>query len=145
MYMRTRAEGFGTEVKRRIMIGTHVLSAGYFDAFYLKAQKVRQLISNEFKAVFTQVDAIIGPTVPDTAFKIGEKSADPIAMYLSDLYTAGVNLAGLPGISLPAGFIAGLPIGHQLIGNYFTEEKLLNLAHQYQQVTHWHQQLPEGI
>ena len=145
MYMRSRAEGFSAEVKRRIMIGAHVLSAGYFDAFYLKAQKIRQLISNDFKTAFTQCDAILGPTVPSTAFKIGEKTADPIEMYLSDLYTAGVNLAGLPGINLPAGFIEGLPIGHQLIGNYFAEEKLLNLAHQYQQVTNWHQQLPEGI
>ena len=145
MYMRSRAEGFGAEVKRRIIIGTHVLSAGYFDAFYLKAQKVRQLISNDFKNAFTKVDAIIGPTVPSTAFAIGEKTDDPIEMYLSDLYTAGVNLAGLPGISLPAGFINSLPIGHQLIGNYFTEANLLNLAHQYQQVTNWHLQLPEGI
>lgn len=145
MYMRSRAEGFGAEVKRRIMIGTHVLSAGYFDAFYLKAQKVRQLISNDFKNAFNKVDAIIGPTVPSTAFKIGEKTDDPIEMYLSDLYTAGVNLAGLPSISLPAGFLDGLPIGHQLIGNYFTEANLLNLAHQYQQMTNWHLQLPEDI
>ncbi len=145
MYTRSRTEGFGAEVKRRIMIGTHVLSAGYFDAFYLKAQKVRQLISDDFKNAFTQVDAIISPTVPSTAFKIGEKTADPIEMYLSDLYTAGINLAGLPGISLPTGFINGLPVGHQLIGNYFTEANLLNLAHQYQQVTNWHLQLPEGI
>jgi len=145
LYMRTRNEGFGAEVKRRIMIGTHALSAGYYDAFYLKAQKIRKLISNDFQQAFQQVDVIINPAVPSTAFKIGEKTDDPIEMYLSDLYTAGVNLAGLPGISAPAGFIDGLPIGHQLIGNYFTEGLLLNLAHQYQQVTDWHQQLPEGI
>lgn len=140
LYSRSRGEGFGAEVKRRIMIGTHVLSAGYYDAFYLKAQKVRQLISNDFKAAFADVDVILGPAVPSTAFKIGEKTSDPIEMYLSDLYTAGVNLAGLPGLCAPAGFIEGLPIGFQLIGNYFKSGQLLNLAHQYQQVTDWHQQ-----
>ena len=145
LYMRTRNEGFGAEVKRRIMIGTHALSAGYFDAFYLKAQKIRQLISDDFQQAFNTVDVIINPAVPTPAFKIGEKTDNPIEMYLSDLYTAGVNLAGLPGISAPAGFINGLPIGHQLIGNYFAEALLLNLTHQYQQVTNWHQQLPEGI
>lgn len=138
MYQRSRGEGFGDEVKRRIMIGTYVLSAGYYDAYYLKAQKVRQLISRDFKAAFEKVDVILAPSVPSTAFKIGEKSDDPIAMYLSDLYTAGVNLAGLPGLSAPAGFINDLPIGYQLIGNYFQSSKLLNLAHQYQQVTDWH-------
>lgn len=145
MYMRSRGEGFGAEVKRRIMIGTHLLSAGYFDAFYLKAQKVRQLISNDFKQAFTKVNAIICPTVPNTAFGIGEKTVDPVAMYSSDRYTAGVNLAGLPGLSAPAGFINNLPIGFQLIGDYFAEALLLNLAHCYQQVTNWHQQMPECI
>lgn len=138
LYSRSRGEGFGPEVKRRIMIGTHVLSAGCYDAYYKKAQKVRQLISNQFKAVFNNVDVILAPAVPSTAFKIGEKTSDPIEMYLSDLYTAGVNLAGLPGLCAPAGFIDGLPIGHQLIGNYFGSAKLLNLAHKYQQETDFH-------
>jgi aspartyl-tRNA(Asn)/glutamyl-tRNA(Gln) amidotransferase subunit A len=138
LYERSRGEGFGAEVKRRIMIGTHVLSAGFYDAYYIKAQKVRQLISDDFKRAFESCDVILGPSVPSTAFKFGEKSDDPIEMYLSDLYTAGVNLAGLPGLNAPAGFINDLPIGHQLIGNYFASAKLLNLAHQYQQVTDWH-------
>ena len=142
MYARSRGEGFGAEVKRRIMIGTHVLSAGFYEAYYKKAQKVRQLISDQFKSVFNEVDIILGPAVPSTAFKIGEKTSDPIEMYLSDLYTAGVNLAGLPGLCAPAGFINDLPIGHQLIGNYFASAKLLNLAHQYQQVTDWHTKSP---
>ncbi len=145
MYMRTRGEGFGAEVKRRIMIGTHLLSAGYFDAFYLKAQKIRQLISDDFQQAFSKVDSIICPTVPNTAFCIGEKIINPVEMYLSDFHTAAVNLTGLPGLSAPAGFINGLPIGFQLIGNYFAEALLLNLAHRYQKVTDWHQQMPEGI
>ncbi len=142
-YSRTRAEGFGLEVKRRIMIGTYVLSAGYYDAYYLKAQKIRQLIRQDFIQAFKQVDVILGPTTPDTAFKIGEKADDPISMYLSDIYTISLNLAGLPGMSIPAGFSQGLPIGMQLIGNYFSEATLLNVAHQYQQVTDWHKQMPE--
>lgn len=142
-YKRTRGEGFGEEVKRRIMIGTYALSAGYYDAYYIQAQKIRRLISNDFTKVFKEVDVILGPTTPTPAFKIGEKSNDPVSMYLSDIYTISVNLAGLPGISLPAGFIDGLPIGVQLITDYFTEAKLLNIAHQYQQVTKWHEQMPQ--
>jgi aspartyl-tRNA(Asn)/glutamyl-tRNA(Gln) amidotransferase subunit A len=142
-YKRTRAEGFGEEVKRRIMIGTYVLSAGYYDAYYLKAQKIRRLISNDFSEAFKEVDVIIGPTTPTPAFKLGEKSNDPVSMYLSDIYTISVNLAGLPGISIPAGFAKGLPVGVQLITNYFTENKLLNIAHKYQQVTRWHEKIPE--
>ncbi len=144
LYKRTRQEGFGHEVKRRIMIGTYALSAGYFDAYYLQAQKIRQLISDDFQKAFKEVDFILGPTSPCTAFKIGEKSNDPVSMYLSDIYTISVNLAGLPGLSMPTGFIDNLPVGLQLIGNYFTESKLLNVAHQYQQVTDWHQQMPDN-
>lgn len=143
LYKRSRSEGFGNEVKRRIMIGTYVLSAGYYDAYYLKAQKVRRIITEDFKQAFKEVDLIIGPTTPEPAFIMGAKAADPISMYLADIYTCGVNLAGLPGISIPAGFINKLPVGIQLIGNYFTEAKILNAAHQYQQVTDWHQQLPK--
>lgn len=144
LYKRTRQEGFGKEVKRRIMIGTYALSAGYFDAYYLQAQKIRQLISHEFQKAFEEVDIILGPTSPCTAFKIGEKSNDPVSMYLSDIYTISVNLAGLPGLSMPTGFMDNLPVGLQLIGNHFTESKLLNVAHQYQQVTDWHQQIPHN-
>lgn len=143
LYKRSRGEGFGAEVKRRIMIGTYALSAGYYDAYYLKAQKIRRLISEDFKQAFTQVDIILGPTSPSTAFKLGEKSNDPIQMYLSDIYTIAANLAGLPGMSLPVGFADNLPVGMQLIGNYFTEAQLLNVAHQYQQVTDWHKRAPE--
>ena len=142
MYMRTRGEGFGTEVKRRIMTGTYALSAGYYDAYYLKAQKLRRLISEDFKQAFEKVDVIMGPVAPETAFKIGEKSDDPISMYLSDIYTIALNLAGLPGMSVPAGFANNLPVGLQIIGNSFTEAKMLNVAHQYQQVTDWHKQTP---
>lgn len=145
LYKRSRSEGFGDEVKRRIMLGTYALSSGYYDAYYLKAQKVRHKISEEFQTVFKDVDCILGPTTPHTAFNIGEKINDPISMYLSDMYTTSANLAGLPAINLPAGFSQNLPVGMQLIGNYFTETKLLNIGHQYQQVTHWHQQLPEGF
>ncbi|MAZ77415.1 MAG: Asp-tRNA(Asn)/Glu-tRNA(Gln) amidotransferase GatCAB subunit A [Legionellaceae bacterium] len=144
LYKRSRAEGFGAEVQRRILTGTYVLSTGYYDAYYLKAQKIRRLIANDYQAAFNDVDVILGPTSPCTAFKLGEKSDDPVAMYLSDIYTIAVNLAGLPGISVPAGFVDGLPVGLQLISNHFTEEKLLNVAHQYQQVTDWHNRRPGG-
>lgn len=143
LYMRSRGEGFGAEVKRRILIGTYALSAGYYDAYYLKAQKIRRLISEDFKRAFAEVDVIMGPTSPSVAFRFGEKSVDPIAMYLSDIYTIAVNLAGLPGMSIPVGFSAKLPVGMQLIGNYFAEERLLNAAHRYQQVTDWHTRLPD--
>ncbi len=142
LYKRSRGEGFGPEVKRRIMIGTYVLSAGYYDAYYLKAQRLRQLISHDFSEAFKKVDIIMGPTTPTTAFNIGEKTNDPITMYLSDVYTIAVNLAGLPGISIPAGFSENKPVGLQLIGNYFEEAKLLNVAHQYQLATNWHRQIP---
>ena len=145
LYKRSRGEGFGPEVKRRIMIGTYALSAGYYDAYYLKAQKVRRLISEDFKQAFEQVDVIMGPTSPSVAFKLGEKKDDPITMYLSDIYTIAANLAGLPGISIPAGFVNDLPVGLQIIGNYFAEARLLNVAHQYQQVSDWHTRTPAGF
>jgi len=142
LYKRTRGEGFGAEVKRRIMIGTYVLSAGYYDAYYLKAQRIRRLISDDFANAFKKVDVIMGPTTPTTAFALGAKVDDPITMYLSDIYTIAVNLAGLPAISIPAGFVNNLPVGLQIIGNYFEEALLLNVAHRYQQVTDWHQRVP---
>ncbi len=143
MYEKTRAEGFGPEVKRRIMIGAYVLSHGYYDAYYLQAQKLRRLIAQDFVEAFKVCDLILGPTAPTTAFKLGEKTADPVEMYLSDIYTIAVNLAGLPGMSLPCGFDAqGLPIGMQLIGNYFAEARMLNVAHQYQLATDWHTRAP---
>jgi len=145
LYERTRAEGFGEEVKRRLLMGTYVLSAGYYDAYYLRAQKIRSLIMQEFKEAFQQVDILLGPTTPTTAFKLGEKIRDPISMYLSDIYTSAINLAGLPALSIPAGFIDGLPFGMQLISPPFTEGKLLNVAHRYQQVTDWHKKLPKGF
>ena len=146
MYCKTRAEGFGAEVKRRIMIGTYALSAGYYDAYYLKAQKLRRLIAEDFRKAFESCDVIMGPTSPTTAFRIGEKSDDPVAMYLSDIYTISVNLAGLPGMSIPAGFDSkGLPVGLQLIGRYFDEARLLNVAHRYQQETDWHRRMPKGF
>ena len=145
LYKRSRGEGFGPEVKRRIMIGTYVLSAGYYDAYYLKAQKLRRLISDEFKQAFEKVDVIMGPTSPTVAFKIGERMDDPVSMYLSDAYTIATNLAGLPGISIPAGFANDLPVGLQIIGNYFQEGQLLNVAHQFQQQTDWHRQFPKGF
>jgi aspartyl-tRNA(Asn)/glutamyl-tRNA(Gln) amidotransferase subunit A len=145
LYKRSRSEGFGAEVKRRILIGTYALSAGYYDAYYLKAQQIRRLICDDFRAAFNNVDVIMGPTSPTPAFKIGEKADDPISMYLSDIYTIATNLAGLPGMSIPAGFVDKLPIGLQLVGNYFAEAKLLNIAHQYQQATDWHQQVPTGF
>ncbi len=144
LYKRSRSEGFGSEVQRRIMVGTYVLSAGYYDAYYLKAQKVRRLIRDDFAKAFESVDVILSPTTPTPAFKLGEKTSDPISMYLSDIYTIAVNLAGLPGMSIPAGFVNDLPIGLQLIGNLFAEEKLLNVAHQYQTVTDWHKRTPKG-
>jgi len=145
LYSRSRGEGFGEEVKRRIMIGAYALSAGYYDAYYIKAQQIRHLISDDFKEAFKEVDVIMGPTAPTTAFKVGEKSEDPVSMYLSDIYTIAVNLAGLPGMSLPAGFANKMPVGLQLIGNYFDEARLLNVAHRFQQETTWHQQAPAGI
>lgn len=146
MYKRSRAEGFGAEVKRRILIGTYVLSHGYYDAYYIHAQKLRRLIARDFVEAFKQCDVIMGPTSPTTAFKLGEKSADPVQMYLSDIYTIAVNLAGLPGMSIPCGFDGGgLPVGLQIIGNYFDEARMLNVAHQYQLATDWHQRAPKGI
>ena len=143
LYMRTRAEGFGTEVKRRIMVGTYTLSAGYYDAYYLKAQKVRTLIKQDFENAFGQVDVLVCPTVPTTAFKAGEKTADPLSMYLTDLMTITVNLAGLPGLSLPCGFDDnGLPIGLQLIGNVLREDQLFQVAYAYEQSTEWKNHTP---
>jgi len=143
LYKRSRSEGFGDEVKRRIMIGTYALSAGYYDAYYLKAQQLRRLIKQDYEKAFTEVDAILCPVTPEIAFKQGDKTDDPVSMYLQDIYTIALNLAGLPGMSIPAGFSQGMPVGLQLIGNYFEESRLLNLAHQYQQVTDWHLQVPE--
>jgi len=145
LYTRSRGEGFGKEVKRRILMGTYALSTGYYDAYYLKAQKIRRLISEDFKAALATVDVIMGPVTPSTAFDIGEKMDDPIAMYLSDIYTIAINLAGVPAMSIPAGFVAGMPVGLQLIGDYFSEDRLLNMAHQYQQVTDWHNFIPTGF
>jgi aspartyl-tRNA(Asn)/glutamyl-tRNA(Gln) amidotransferase subunit A len=145
LYKRSRAEGFGDEVKRRIMVGTYALSAGYYDAYYLKAQKVRRLIKNDFVSAFEEVDVILGPTTPNLAWKLGEKNADPVSAYLEDIYTITANLAGVPGISMPAGFIDGLPVGVQLLAPYFQEARLLNVAHQYQQVTDWHTRAPAGF
>jgi aspartyl-tRNA(Asn)/glutamyl-tRNA(Gln) amidotransferase subunit A len=142
LYTRTREEGFGDEVKRRILIGTYALSAGYYDAYYKKAQQVRRLIRQDFMDCFDSVDVIAGPTTPGPAFALGEKSNDPISMYLEDVYTLAVNLAGLPGMSIPAGLVRGLPVGLQLIGTHFAESRLLNVAHRFQQATDWHTQLP---
>jgi aspartyl-tRNA(Asn)/glutamyl-tRNA(Gln) amidotransferase subunit A len=145
MYCKSRAQGFGAEVKRRILVGTYVLSHGYYDAYYIKAQKLRRLIANDFAAAFRQCDVIAGPTSPTVAFGIGEKSDDPVQMYLSDIYTIAINLAGLPGLSHPAGFgKGGLPVGLQLIGNYFDEARLLGVAHQFQQATDWHARAPQA-
>jgi aspartyl-tRNA(Asn)/glutamyl-tRNA(Gln) amidotransferase subunit A len=145
LYTRSRGEAFGAEVKRRILMGTYALSAGYYDAYYLKAQKVRRLISNDFKQALSEVDVLMGPVSPSPAFKIGEKSGDPIQMYLSDIYTIAINLAGLPAMSIPAGFVNKLPVGLQIIGDYFQEARLLQVAHQYQLVTDWHQLSPQGF
>lgn len=143
LYIKTRTEGFGEEVKNRIMIGTYVLSAGYYDAYYLKAQKVRRVITEDFKKAFEEVDVIIGPTTPSPAFKIGAKTDDPVSMYLNDIYTSSVNLAGLPGISVPCGLVSDLPMGLHIIGKHFEESKILQMAHQYQLATSWHNQCPE--
>ena len=143
LYMRTREEGFGSEVKRRILIGTYALSAGYYDAYYLKAQKCRRLVANDFTEAFKSVDLILSPTTPGTSFKAGEKSNDPIEMYLQDIFTIPANLAGLPGISFPCGNHKGLPLGLQLVGNILEESKILSAAHHFQQVTNWHKELPE--
>ena len=145
MYFKTRQEGFGDEVKRRILIGTYVLSAGYFDAYYLKAQKIRRLIANDFKVAYEKCDVIMGPSAPSVAFKSGEKQEDPLAMYMQDIFTISTNLAGLPAMSIPAGFVDGLPVGLQLIGNHFDEAKILNAAHIYQINTDWHLRIPKGI
>jgi aspartyl-tRNA(Asn)/glutamyl-tRNA(Gln) amidotransferase subunit A len=145
MYAKSRAEGFGAEVKRRILIGTYVLSHGYYDAYYLKAQKIRRLIAADFSAAFNDCDVIMGPTAPSVAFEFGAKSADPVQMYLSDIYTIAVNLAGLPGMSIPCGFDNNLPVGLQLIGPWFGEAKMLNVAHRYQQATDWHRLMPSAF
>jgi aspartyl-tRNA(Asn)/glutamyl-tRNA(Gln) amidotransferase subunit A len=146
MYRKTRAEGFGEEVRRRILIGTYVLSHGYYDAYYLKAQKIRRLIANDFIEAFKRCDVVVGPTSPTVAFKIGAKTADPVQMYLNDIYTIPANLAGLPAASIPCGFGAGgLPVGLHLVGNYFSEAKLLNVAHRYQRETDWHRREPAGL
>jgi len=146
MYRKTRAEGFGEEVRRRILIGTYVLSHGYYDAYYLKAQKIRRLIANDFTEAFKRCDVVIGPTSPTVAFKIGAKTSDPVQMYLNDIYTIPANLAGLPAASIPCGFGAGgLPVGLHLVGNYFSEAKILNVAHRYQRETDWHRREPAGL
>lgn len=145
LYKRSRAEGFGAEVKRRIMVGTYALSAGYYDAYYLKAQKIRRLIKNDFISAFNDVNLILGPTTPNPAWKLGEKNGDPVSAYLEDIYTITANLAGIPGLSMPAGFVDGLPVGVQLLAPYFQEGRLLNVAHQYQQLTDWHTRAPAGF
>lgn len=145
LYKRSRAEGFGAEVKNRIMVGTYALSAGYYDAYYLKAQKIRRLIKNDFVNAFADVDVILGPTTPNPAWKLGEKNNDPVAQYLEDIYTITANLAGIPGLSMPAGFVDSLPVGVQLLAPYFQEGRLLNVAHQYQLATDWHKQAPAGF
>ncbi|MGD9842081.1 MAG: Asp-tRNA(Asn)/Glu-tRNA(Gln) amidotransferase subunit GatA [Steroidobacteraceae bacterium] len=142
LYTRSRGEGFGSEVKRRIMTGTYVLSAGYYDAYYLRAQKIRRLIADEFAAAFKQVDVLMCPTSPTPAFDIGANENDPVTMYLNDIYTVGANLAGLPAMSIPCGFVGSLPVGLQIIGPHFAEAKLLNVAHGYQQSTDWHKRIP---
>ena len=145
LYHRSRSEAFGPEVKRRIMIGTYALSAGYYDAYYRKAQQIRRLVSTDFSKAFRDVDYILGPATPEPAFRIGEKTDDPITMYLSDIYTISVNLAGIPAVSIPCGIHNGLPVGMQVIANHFEEGKLLNFAHQYQQATDWHLRCPPGF
>jgi len=145
LYMRSRSEGFGAEVKRRILVGTYALSAGYYDAYYNKAQKIRRLIKQDFVDAFEKVDVIIGPTSPSPAFQFGSKTKDPVAMYLEDIYTIAANLAGLPGLSIPCGLVDNKPVGLQLIGNFFAEGQLLNAAHQYQQVTDFHKQIAPNI
>jgi aspartyl-tRNA(Asn)/glutamyl-tRNA(Gln) amidotransferase subunit A len=145
LYRRSRGEGFGPEVKRRIMTGTYVLSAGYYDAFYLKAQRVRQLISSDFTRAFQEVDVLVGPTTPTAAFELGAKTSDPVTMYLNDIYTIGANLAGLPAMSVPCGFVGALPVGLQLIGPHFAEGRLLQVAHHYQRETDWHRRVPPAF
>jgi aspartyl-tRNA(Asn)/glutamyl-tRNA(Gln) amidotransferase subunit A len=145
LYSRTRAQGFGAEVKRRILIGTYVLSHGYYDAYYVKAQKIRRLIADDFARAFAQCDIVVGPTAPDVAFPLGAKSSDPVQMYLNDIYTIPANLAGLPALSIPCGLSQGLPVGLHMVGNYFAEAKMLAVAHRYQQATDWHERAPEGI
>jgi aspartyl-tRNA(Asn)/glutamyl-tRNA(Gln) amidotransferase subunit A len=143
MYCRTRAEGFGAEVKQRILVGTYVLSHGYYDAYYLQAQKVRRLISREFQQAFQKVDLVLGPTAPTTAFELAAKTSDPVQMYLGDIFTIPAPLAGLPALSVPCGFDdAGLPVGLQLMGAHFSEARLLGAAHRYQQATDWHRRVP---
>jgi len=144
LYRRSRGEGFGAEVKRRIMTGTYVLSAGYYDAYYLKAQRVRALINADFVRAFKSVDVLIGPTTPTPAFPIGAKTSDPITMYLNDIYTIGANLAGLPAISVPCGFVQGLPVGLQIVGPHFSEARVLATAHAFQGATDWHTRIPVG-
>ncbi len=145
LYKRSRAEGFGDEVKRRILIGAYTLSAGFYDAYYLKALQVRRLISDDFKQAFNDVDVILGPTTPTAAFSLGDKTGDPVSMYLNDLYTVSANLSGLPAMSIPCGLADGMPVGMQLVANHFEEAKLLQVAHQFQQMTDWHTRMPEGI
>jgi len=145
LYKRSRGEGFGAEVKRRIMTGTYVLSAGYYDAYYLKAQRVRQLINQDFKRAFGEVDVLMGPTAPDVAFPLGAKASDPIQMYLNDIYTIGANLAGVPAMSIPCGFVRDLPVGLQICGPHFAEGRLLNVAHAFQKVTDWHRRIPAAF
>jgi len=145
LYTRTRGEGFGPEVKRRIMVGTYALCAGYYDAYYNKAQQIRRLIQQDFTRIFDEVDLVVGPTTPSPAFNIGDKADDPVAMYMEDIFTLSLNLAGLPGMSVPCGLVNGLPVGLQIIGNYFDESRLLNVAHQYQQVTDWHKLSPVKV
>jgi aspartyl-tRNA(Asn)/glutamyl-tRNA(Gln) amidotransferase subunit A len=146
LYCKSRAEGFGAEVKRRILIGTYVLSHGYYDAYYLKAQRIRRLIAEDYAAAFKVCDLVLGPTSPSVAFKIGAKAADPVQMYLNDIYTIAANLAGLPAMSIPCGFGAGgLPVGLHIVGNYFAEAKMLGAAYQFQQATDWHARAPKGF
>lgn len=145
LYKRSRGEGFGPEVKRRIMVGAYALSEGFYDAYYKKAQQIRRLIKQDYVNALNEVDVIMGPTTPHPAFKLGEKTSDPVAMYMEDIFTISLNLAGMPGISIPCGQTEGLPVGLQIIGNYFAEQKLLNVAHQFQQATDWHKQAPQGI
>ncbi len=142
LYMRTRGEGFGDEVKRRILVGTYCLSAGYYDAYYNKAQQVRRLIKRDFVEAFEKIDVIVGPTCPNPAFGFGAKGDNPVDMYLEDIYTIAANLAGLPAMSVPCGFVDGMPVGMQLIGDYFSEERMLNVAHRFQEATDWHDRTP---
>ena len=145
MYCRSRAEGFGEEVKRRIMVGTYALSEGFYDAYYVKAQRIRRMIKEDYMRAFEQVDVIMGPVTPTPAFDIGSHSKDPVAMYLEDIYTLSINLAGIPAMSTPAGFVNGRPVGLHIMGNYFSEAKLLNIAHKLQEVTDWHLQQPQSL